>query len=807
MKISLNWLNDYLKTELSVSQVSEMLTDLGLEVEGTQQYESIPGGLKGVVVGEVLSCEKHPNADRLKVTTVNVGEEQPLDIVCGAPNVAKGQKVAVATVGCELHPYKGEPFTIKKSKIRGALSQGMICAEDEMGLGEDHDGILVLDEKLTPGTPCSQVFDVSTDTVFEIGLTPNRADAMSHRGVARDLKAACMRHAISYSWDVPSVNDFRPTTSTSHTKVVVKNPKEAPLYYGLTLRDVKVGPSPAWLQNRLKAIGLSPINNIVDSTNYILHDLGQPLHAFDADQIEGQVVVQTLKEGTKFITLDGVERSLHTEDLMICDTQKPLCIAGVFGGLHSGITQETKNVFLESAYFDPVSIRKTAKRHGLNTDASFRFERGIDPDQGVYALQRAALLIQSLAGGTIHGDIQAVCQPQEDPITLMLHFDYLYQTLGQEIPLDELKVILNGLEIRIGQVTEQGLVLTVPRYRVDVTRPADLVEEILRVYGYNAIALPETTQLNLPEFELKNNTTVFNRIANTLVHKGFYEIKNNSLGNPAHQQLSADLAKITPVNLLNPLGQELSQLRTHLLFGVLESVGYNLNRQRKNLKFFEFGTVYSKTQDHYTEHQQLALAVVGKPLAENWLTTQQDHPYYYLKGVIENLLQALGINHYTTEATTLDYLAEGITIKIGHQTLIQLGIPTPNILKAFKIEEALVYAEIHADVLKSAAFNQDVIFKDIPKFPSSRRDFSLLLDDDVNFDQIRSLALKQCKKQLVSVTLFDVYAGKNLPKGKKSYAVSFVFQDANKTLTDAFLDKTMLQLQQALEKELGAELR
>ncbi|MGA1771359.1 MAG: phenylalanine--tRNA ligase subunit beta [Flavobacteriaceae bacterium] len=807
MKISLNWLNEYLKTTLTIDQVSEMLTDLGLEVEGATAYESIKGGLKGIVVGEVLTCEKHPNADRLKITTVTIGGDTPLPIVCGAPNVAKGQKVVVATVGTKLFPYSGDPFTINKSKIRGEVSQGMLCAEDEIGLGDDHDGILVLDQKHEVGTPCSEIFEVVSDTVFEIGLTPNRADAMSHMGVARDLKAACLRHNIPFSWNLTGVSNFTANKNLEHKKVVVKNPTEAPLYYGITIDGVKVAPSPAWLQNRLKAIGVHPINNIVDSTNYILHDLGQPLHAFDADKISGNVVVQTLKKGTKFTTLDGVERTLDEEDLMICDTQKPMCIAGVFGGLDSGISQQTKTVFLESAYFNPISIRKTAKRHGLNTDASFRFERGIDPEIGIFAIKSAALLIQELAGGHLCGEIQEVCQPKSDPKKLILSFDYLYKTLGQEIPLEELKVILNGLEIRIEQATSNGLIVSVPAYRVDVTRPADLVEEILRVYGYNNIQLPKSSKLFLPDFEPKAPHTLYDRIASQLVHKGFYEIKNNSLSNPENNKITPSLSAIPTVELLNPLGVELSQMRTHLIFGVLESIAFNLNRQRKNLKFFEFGNVYQRLQDQYVEKSQIGIAVVGQAFEENWLTNQQEHPFYFLKGVVEDLLRTQGINKYQIETTDIDYFAEAVQVKVGKDTLLHMGIPSQKLLKTYKIEEPIVYAEIFGDLLLKQAFAKEVVCTEIPKFPSSRRDFSLLLDETISFEQIRAIALKQVKKNLKSVNLFDVYQGKNLPKGKKSYAISFVFQDAEKTLTDAYLDKTMLELQKSFEKQLGAELR
>ena len=807
MKISHQWLSDFLQFETTVAQCAEILTDLGLEVEGTTTYTSIPGNLEGIVVGEVVACSQHPNADRLKTTKVDIGTGDPLPIVCGAPNVAQGQKVLVATVGTTLYPTGGESFKINKSKIRGEVSQGMICAEDEIGIGTDHSGIVVLDAKHKVGTPAAEIYEVVTDTVYEIGLTPNRADAMSHMGVARDLKAACMHQELPFTW---SKSEFSIPNSSNEERIIkvdVKAPEKAPYYYGITLSNLKVKASPAWMQHRLKAIGIQPKNNIVDITNYVLHAYGQPLHAFDANTLKGDVIVQTLPEGTAFTTLDGVERKLSAEDLMICDQQQPHCIAGVFGGLHSGVTEKTNAVFLESAYFDPVSIRKTAKRHGLNTDASFRFERGIDPEIGRTALAYAVELILEYAGGECSSEIQEVCAAPKEAVELFLQYEYIKKTLGLEIPLENLNTILSALDIEVKQVTDTGLALKIPTYRVDVTRPADVVEEILRVYGYNAVPLPEHTKMQLPEFQAVTPGSIRQGLANQLVHKGFFEVKNNSLTRPGYQALSKDLSSRPAVALLNPLGQELSVLRSSLLFGLLENIQYNANRQQKHLKFFEFGTVYEKTAKGYKESPKLGIVVMGTPFKEHWQTGGQDHPYYFLKGVLENLLVQLGINTNAPTSDVPDYLAEGLTVTSGKQPLAYLGLPAPKIVTAFGIEQALCYAEFDLNHPAFKPNNTHKTVSPIPKFPQSQRDFSLLLDTTVTFEDIKLLAQQTLKKQLVEVALFDVYTGKNLPKGKKSYAVRFVFQDPNKTLTDKAVDKAMEKLQQRLEKELGAQLR
>ena len=807
MKISYNWMQQFIQAELPIEEQLDLLTDLGLEVEGNSLFESVPGSLAGVVVGEVLTCEQHPNADRLKVTTVNIGQDAPVQIVCGAPNVAAGQKVPVATVGTTLYTAEGEAWTIKKGKIRGEASHGMICAEDELGLGNDHDGIMVLDEKLLPGTACATLFPVEKDQTIEIGLTPNRSDAMSHMGVARDLKAGCIQRNIPYKWNFPNTNAFKVDNTSLTIDVIVEEPKMAPSYSGITLSGLEVKDSPTWLQNRLKAIGLSPINNIVDVTNYILHELGQPLHAFDADKIKGKVLVKTLAKDTPFTTLDGVERKLHPEDLMICDEDKPLCIAGVFGGLNSGVSNETKRIFLECAYFDAVSVRKTAKRHGLNTDASFRYERGIDPEIGEFALKRAALLIQELAGGEITSDIIHVKQPLEEKVSLFIQFERITKVLGQEIPKDELINILNALEIEIINVTEEGFSMTIPRYRVDVTREADVIEEILRIYGYNNINSVNSMKTFYPVFNLKTPHILEQNIAKKLVGLGFQEVMNNSITSPKYASFSKQLDEIAKVNLLNPLGQELSQLRTSLLFSSLEVIAYNQNRQRRDLKIYEFGKVYRQLEEGHQEDKKIALALCGRANKEAWNTDNTANDIYHLKGYVYALLESLGLDALTEEATDRDIFQYGLCISSRKKAVVQLGSIAPQLLKEFSIDQEVVYAEFDFETLYQLAFKKDLIVAAIPKFPSSRRDFALLVDEKVSFDALKEVAQKVDRKILTQINLFDVYEGKNLPAGKKSYGLSFLFADPHKTLTDKNIDKVMQKLKNSFEKEFGAELR
>ncbi|MGC6430447.1 MAG: phenylalanine--tRNA ligase subunit beta [Jejuia sp.] len=809
MKISYNWLKQFTNIDWSADQTSELLTDLGLEVEGLEEYQSVKGGLKGVIIGEVLSCQKHPNADKLKVASVNIGDDTPLQIVCGAPNVAVGQKVPVATIGTTLYTSEGEAWTIKKGKIRGEESHGMICAEDELGLGASHDGIMILDEKLKVGTPVTDIFEVENDTIFEIGLTPNRADAMSHFGVARDLKAGLLQKEVKVELITPSVSAFNIENRTLKIDVDVVNKELAPRYCGVTISGLKVAESPDWLKHRLKAIGLSPINNVVDVTNYVLHELGQPLHAFDANKIEGdKIEVKTLVKGTKFTTLDGVERELHEDDLMICDAEKPMCIAGVFGGIDSGVTDKTRNIFLESAYFQPVSVRKTAKRHGLNTDASFRFERGIDPNITEYALKRAALLIQELAGGDITSDIIDIYPKKIEDFQVRLSFENAKKIIGEDIPRETIKSILTSLEIKVNNVTEAGLGLTVPAYRNDVQREADIIEEILRVYGYNNIKISEKLNASISSMSRFEDYKVQNTIGNQLAALGFYEILSNSLTTPSYIELSASLKTEDNVEMLNPLSSDLSVLRQSLIFSGLEAISYNINRKRSNLKLFEFGKTYHNYSEEKAESKYLTVFATGNQNPENWISsTMQKSDYFYLKGTVISTLERLGINRYSETPIKTDVFAEGSCLSLGKTKLVDFGLINKKVLKHFDIEQEVVCANFNWDAILDMVKHNKIIFKSIPKYPEVRRDFALLIDDAVTFDTIFKIA-KQTEKQLLKkVNLFDVYQGENLPKGKKSYAVSFTLQDENKTLNDKQIDKIMSKLQSNFEKQLGAELR
>ena len=801
MKISFNWLQQFVQTDSSVTEVGDLLTDLGLEVEGIEKYESIPGMLKGVVVGEVLTCEQHPNADKLKLTTVSVGLDEPLSIVCGAPNVSKGQKVAVATVGTTIHPIDGDPFTIKKAKIRGEASMGMLCAEDEIGLGESHDGIMTLDKKWAVGTPCSKVFALEKDHVFEIGLTPNRADAMSHIGVARDLKAGWLQRGIQTELITPSVNDFQIHQAQTPIRVNVIDSKAAPRYCGVRISGVTVGPSPAHIQNKLKSIGLTPINNIVDATNYVLHEIGQPLHAFDANVIQSNTVkVQTLKAGTKFKTLDGVERELHKDDLMICDGDTPMCIAGVFGGQNSGITEKTKDVFLESAFFDSVRIRKTSKRHGLNTDASFRFERGIDIQICDYALKRAALLIMELAGGKITSEISDNYPNKVEAKQLIIQFDYINKLVGQEIPRGEIKSILTSLDIKINNVSETTLGLSIPSYRVDVTRPADVVEEILRVYGYNNIDFSDALSTSMPDGS-KSLDHLERRVSNQLVNLGFFEIYNNSITKPAKKE------KEGVVTLVNPLSQELSAMRTSLYGGLTEVISYNINRRTTNCKLFEFGNVYHKSSEEYHQNHQLILGVVGNQNESHWRGTENKSDFFYLKGVIEAICRREGVEYTENLLPESEQLIDGISLESNQNQFATIGQLDSGAFENIDEETVVFVAEIDWEKFITLAKDKKIKVRPISKFPSVKRDMALLIDSNIAFESLRKVALETEKKLLTSIQLFDVYEGKGIPEGKKSYGLSFTLSDHAKTLTDKQVDKVMSKIQHQIQNDFGAELR
>lgn len=808
MKISYNWLKQFVNINWEAEKTAELLTDLGLEVEGIEYYESVKGGLEGVVIGEVLTCEQHPNADRLKVTTVDVGGDTPLHIVCGAPNVAVGQKVPVANIGTTLYSEKGEAWTIKKGKIRGEESHGMICAEDELGLGSSHEGIMVLDNSVKVGTAASEHFDIENDIVFEIGLTPNRADAMSHYGVARDLKAGLLQKELNIELITPSVSAFHIDNRALKIDVDLKNKERAPRYCGLTISGIKVEDSPAWLQNRLKAIGLSPINNVVDATNYVLHDLGQPLHVFDALKVAGnKIVVKTLPTGTKFVTLDGIERELHKEDLMICDSEKPMCIAGVFGGLHSGVSEETTSIFLESAYFDPISIRRSAKRHNLNTDASFRFERGIDPNITEYALKIAALLIIDVAGGEITSDVIDAYPLKIEDYQVRLSFENTKNLIGEEIPREIIKGILMSLDIKVNNVTETGLGLTVPAFRNDVQREADVIEEILRVYGYNNIRTTTKLNASISNSSKFEDHKLQNLIGNQLVAQGFYEMMSNSLTTAKYASLSDQLKDEHNVVMLNPLSQDLSVMRQSMLFSGLEAVAYNINRRQSDLKLFEFGKTYHDYNKDREEYKHLAILVSGNREVESWKNSSGSSDFFYLKGILSSVLNRLGIDNYKETPVKNDVFSEGLSLSYGKIKLAEFGIVRKSIVKYFDIPQDVLYADIQWGNVINIAKNNTIIFSDIPKYPEVKRDFALLLDDNVSFESVLTIAKKTEKHLLKDINLFDVYTGKNLPKGKKSYAVSFTIQDERKTLTDKQIDKIMGKLQANFEKELGAELR
>ena len=806
MKISYNWLKQFIKIDLKSEETAAILTDLGLEVEVVEKYQSVRGGLEGVVVGHVLTCEKHPDADRLSITMVDLGDGNPVQIVCGASNVAKGQNVPVATIGTKLFDVAGVAFEIKKGKIRGQESHGMICAEDELGIGTSHEGIMILDATLKPGTPCAKVFNIENDEVFEIGLTPNRADAMSHYGVARDLRASLLQNNSNIELITPSVSTFRIDKRTLKIDVDVKDSKLAPRYCGVTLSGLTVKPSPEWLQNRLKAIGITPKNNIVDVTNYILHDLGQPLHAFDAAKINGKIVVKTLATGTKFTTLDDVERTLHEEDLMICDEKGPLCIAGVFGGKSSGVTETTNSIFLESAYFNPISVRKSAKRHGLNTDASFRFERGIDPNITEFALKRAALLIKEVAGGEITSDIVDIYPKKIEDFPVFLHFDKTAKLIGQELPKETIKKILASLDIKVTTVSDAGLGLIIPSYRVDVQREIDVIEEILRVYGYNNINFTKKLNATVSNSARTEDHKVQNIIATQLNSLGFHEMMANSLTTPEYIGLSEMLKEEYNVMMLNPLSNDLSAMRQSLLFSGLEAVSYNINRRNSDLKLFEFGKTYHKLPSGYDEPKHLTLFVSGNRSEESWTNTQKPSDFFLFKGYVTSVLDRLGINKIQNKPVTSDVFAEGMAIACGNDTLVEFGTVKKSILKHFDIKQEVFYADFDWNLILKL-ISTKIKFTDIPKYPEVRRDLALLVDQTVAFDAIYTIARQTEKSILKDINLFDVYEGKNLPEGKKSYAVSFTLQDNSKTLTEDQIDKIMNKLQKNMETELGASLR
>ena len=820
MNISYNWLKEYVNFDLTADEVAAALTSIGLETGGVEEVQTIKGGLEGIVIGEVLTCEPHPNSDHMHITTVNLGDGEPVQIVCGAANVAAGQKVVVATLGTKL--YDGdECFTIKKSKLRGVESNGMICAEDEIGIGTSHDGIIVLPADAVPGTPAKEYYNIKSDYVLEVDITPNRADACSHYGVARDLYAYLVQNGYKAELKKPSVEAFKVDNHDLDIAVTVENNEACPRYAGVTVHGVTVKESPEWLQDKLRTIGLRPINNVVDITNYIVHAFGQPLHCFDAAKIKGNHIrVKTMPKDTVFVTLDEVERKLNERDLMICNEEEAMCIAGVFGGLDSGSTEATTDVFLESAYFHPTWVRKTARRHGLNTDASFRFERGIDPNNVIYCLKLAALMVKDLAGGTISSDIKDVYPTPFEDFKVDLSYEYVNSLVGKVIPVETIKSIVNSLEMRVLEDTPEGLKLAIPPYRVDVQRPCDVVEDILRVYGYNNVEIPTTLKSSLTtKTDVDRSHQLQNLISEQLLGCGFNEILNNSLTKAAYYEGLESFPAKNLVMLLNPLSADLNCMRQTLLFGGLESIAHNANRKNADLKFFEFGNCYyfheekrntEKALAPYTEDYHLSLWVTGNRVSNSWAHADEQSSVYELKAYVENILIRLGLDLHKLVIGnyTDDLFATALSINTqGGKRLGVFGVVTKKQLKTFDIDNEVYYADLNWKELMKAIRSVKVSFKELSKFPAVKRDLALLLDKDVQFAEIEKIAYETEKKLLREVTLFDVYEGKNLEAGKKSYAVSFLLLDETQTLNDKQIDKIMSKLIANLENKLGAKLR
>ena len=808
MKVSYSWIKEYLKVDLNAVDCAKVLTDTGLEVEGIQEIESIKGGLKGLVIGNVLTCEQHPNADRLRKTTVTIGNET-LEIVCGAPNIAAGQNVVVATVGTILYDDKGESFKIKKGKIRGEVSLGMICGSDEIGMGGAHDGIMVLDENAKPGTPASEYFKLESDTVFEIGLTPNRSDAMGHMGVALDLRAGLAAQGVSLDLCKPSVEAFAVDNTDLSIDVSVEDNELCPRYAGLTISGLTIEESPEWLRRRLEALGLAPINNVVDITNYVLHETGNPLHAFDAAKIKGnKIVVKTVAKDTKFTTLDDKERKLDASDLMICNNQEPMCIAGVFGGADSGVSETTTSIFLEAAFFNPVSVRKTAKRHALNTDASFRFERTVNPNTVIWALKRAALLLKEIAGGVISSEITDIYPTPIENFVVDFSYDKCDRLIGEAINRDTIKSILANLEIEILEENTEGLKLSVPPYRADVQREVDVIEEVLRIYGYNNIGMTGRINASLSIAPKPDAHKIQERVSDLLSSNGFHESMCNSLTKASYTDGIDALKKDSQVILLNPLSQDLNAMRQTLMFGGLEGLAYNINRKVSDVFLYEFGKTYNRFGDEFVEERRLALWMTGKKQEESWNAKSDKVDFFHLKGLVEKILQKLGLNQgVSLSQTQTDLLSEAVVYKIRKKKVVELGMVRKSILKNFGIKQEVFYADLNWDAIMEMLKNQKTSYKEVSKFPAVRRDLALLLDEKVAFTELEAIALRTDKHLLKEVKLFDVYQGDKLPEGKKSYALSFVFRDEEKTLTDKVVDKVILKIFKSLEHQLKAELR
>ncbi len=821
MNISYNWLKEYVDFDLTPQEVADALTSVGLEVDALEEVQTVKGGLKGLVVGQVMTCVPHPNSDHMHITTVDLGNgQEPVQIVCGAPNVAAGEKVVVATLGTVL--YDGDQsFTIKKSKLRGVESYGMLCAEDEIGIGTDHAGIILLPKDTQVGMPAADYYHIKSDWVIEIDITPNRADACSHYGVARDLYAWLVQNGHKTALHRPSDEAFQVDNHDLDIAVEVDNEEACPRYCAVTIKGCTVKESPSWLQDKLRTIGLRPINNIVDITNYIMMAYGQPLHCFDADMIKGgKVVVRTMPEGTKFVTLDGEEHTLSDRDLAICNAEEPMCIAGVFGGKGSGTYETTKDVLFESAYFNPTWIRKSARRHGLSTDASFRFERGIDPNGCVYALKQAALLAKELAGGTVSMEIKDVYPHPLPDFPVDLQYKYVHDLVGKDIPAETIKSIVSSLEMKITEETADGLKLIVPAYRVDVQRPCDVVEDILRIYGYNNVEIPTSLKSSLSiEGEVDRSNHLQNLVAEQLVGSGFNEILNNSLTRAAYYEgLNAYPAE-NLARVLNPLSADLNVMRQTLLFGGLESIAHNVNRKKVDLRFFEYGNCYhfhadkkeeGKTLSAYSEEYHLALWLTGKYVSESWERPDEQTSVYELKAYVQNIFARLGVDirALSLEAGTDNIYSRSLVYKTkGGKTLAELGIVSRKLLKTLDIAQPVFYADLNWTALMKAVRKHKTLYKEVSKFPAVSRDLALLVDKGLEFAEIEKVAYATEKKLLKNVRLFDVYEGKNLEAGKKSYAVNFTLQDENKTLNDKQIEKIMSGLIRNLESKLGAKLR
>ena len=820
MNISYNWLRRYLDTDLSAERIAEILTELGLEVEEFEKIETIKGGLSGVVVGEVLTCEEHPDSDHLHITTVDVGAEAPLQIVCGAANCRKGLKVMCATVGSVLYPIDSdEEFKIKRSKIRGVESLGMLCAEDELGIGRNHEGIMELPAEAVVGTPAKEYLHIADDYLIGIGLTPNRVDAASHIGVARDLAAYLRSRGENVEVKLPSVEGFKVDDTSRTIAVEVINHEAAPRYAGITVSGCKIAPSPEWMQNELRAAGINPKNNLVDITNYVLFELGQPLHAFDADKIEGgKVVVRSAAEGEKFVTLDGMERTLTANDLMICSAERPMCIAGVYGGLDSGISDQTVNVFIESAYFHPVWVRKTAKRFGLNTDASFRFERGIDPNIQVYALKRAAMLMQELAGGRITSEIIDINPTPASHFEFDFSMERARKLIGKELSEETFLSILASLDVEIRGREGEVLHVAVPPYRVDVQREADLIEDVLRVYGYNNIEVSDHVNSTLSYAPKPDKSRMVNIASDFLTSNGYTEIMSNSLSKVSYYEGSETYPAERCVKIMNPLSQDLNVMRQTLLFNTLEAVELNVNRRNANLRMYECGNCYAynteKADDEntlakYEETYRLGIAITGLASQLSWNSKAEGASFFTLRGIVERLLKRFGIDIYAlqSEALQSELYADAVILRQGPKEVLRMGVVAPSLRKKFDIKQDVFFAEIDFDQLIKMTKKAKIQFKELSKFPEVKRDLALLVDKSVTFAQLRGIAFATEKKLLKSVSLFDVYEGDKLPEGKKSYALSFILEDKNQTLTDKQIERTMTNLQTQLEQKAGAEVR